>query len=172
MYKDGNDAMKLEKIWIAICLILVTGLLSTSYVKRLVTVSPGEILEMASTENTELARLKEVDRQLEAGRQEDRKMASGARSLGAGQETETWQAQLERQLEVLEEALGQQEAQELFDRQMAWTREWEQQSEDNAEKLAEGEMTWQEFDAFQAEKIRGRCYALAAQYPGILGDTQ
>ena len=78
MHKDGNDAMKLEKIWIAICLILVTGLLSTSYVKRLVTVSPGEILEMASTENAELARLKEVDRQLEAGRQESRKMASGA----------------------------------------------------------------------------------------------
>lgn len=163
--------MKLEKIWIVIGLILVTGLLSTSYVKRLVTVSVTDGYDRSVEENQEFARLNKVDRLLEdrSGKEVRQERTQGA---GAGGEAETWQTQLERQLDVLEQELGEEEAQALFERQMAWTLECEEENEQNASRLSSGELTETEYSALQAQAIRARCYELAAEYPEILGEVK
>ena len=162
--------MKLEKIWIVICLILVTGLLSTSYVKRLVTASVPEAYEETLAENLELARLREVDRQLERSRSDRMEKSAGVTALGGGAEAETWQSQLERQLDRLEQELEPAEAEALFAQQSQWTRACEAQDEENASKVASGELTQEEYQKLQAEAIRDRCYQLAAEYPEILDE--
>ncbi len=162
--------MKLEKIWIVIGLILVIGLLSTSFVKRLVTTSVTDVYDR-SMENQEFARLNKVDRLLEdkSGREARQERGQGT---GAGGEAETWQNQLERQLDVLEQELDEEEVQALFERQMEWTLECEEQNEKNASRLSSGELTQTEYSALQAQAIRARCYELAAEYPEILGEVK
>lgn len=163
--------MKLEKIWIVICLILVTGVLSTSYVKRLVTASVPETCETALAEKQEVARLQEVDRQMERSRSQQAEKPAGAKALGAGAEAETWQNQLEGQLDRLEQALGEQETEELFAQQSQWTKACETRDEENASKVASGELTREEYQRLQAQAIRERCYELAAEYPDILAEA-
>lgn len=163
--------MKLEKIWIVICLILVTGVLSTSYVKRLVTASVPETYETALAEKQEVARLQEVDRQMERSRSQQAEKPAGAKALGAGAEAETWQNQLEGQLDRLEQALGEQETEELFAQQSQWTKAYETRDEENASKVASGELTREEYQRLQAQAIRERCYELAAEYPDILAEA-
>lgn len=163
--------MKLEKIWIVICLILVTGVLSTSYVKRLVTASVPETYETALAEKQEVARLQEVDRQMERSRSQQAEKPADAKALGAGAEAETWQNQLEGQLDRLEQALGEQETEELFAQQSQWTKACETRDEENASKVASGELTREEYQRLQAQAIRERCYELAAEYPDILAEA-
>lgn len=164
--------MKLEKIWIVICLILVTGVLSTSYVKRLVTASVPEVYEETLAENQELARLQEIDRQMERNRSYRTEKSADAMALGASAEAEIWQSQLEGQLDRLEQVLGEQETERLFAQQAQWTKACEIRDEENASKVASGELTQEEYQRLQAQAIRDRCYELAAEYPKILGEEK
>ncbi len=168
--------MKNYKLWIVAALILIIGCRTTSFTRQ-ASVEAERSAEWTAqesvTEDTSgfsyVNRLEEVDEQME-------KLFAGASTTNslksaAEQERKTWEAELQRIMEILAKHLPEEEKTELIREQKMWMRDREDLALEASSGQRTSAMEELEYILSHSETTRDRTYELAEQYAVILAET-
>lgn len=175
--------MKNIFVWIILLLVLIAGITFTRYTRRYINgyrsettravseelSNQGEMPEV-TTDSFYLARLEELDQEIERIRNREKETSAGYSLVKNRTENEwrLWQTELDRVLDALEKQLDAEERSTLFQEQRDWLRDRETRAIAAATKQSGATSEEAEYNRSLGEDTRARVYELARRYEAVL----